>query len=121
MSLLANSSLLLTVGCIQLFEKGETGSGETPHTGRVAVSVRVTRAGADCRTDELLQLPAEYWWAYREGSKASCNDMSWYAWTDEGDCWEFSGMCGSSPDPFIIRDEGDPTVEFAECRSSYCR
>ena len=93
-------------------------------TELVPVTVTVTRPGADCRTEETYQLPAKYWSAYQDDKPApgGCLDMTWYALTDEGDCWEFSGICGEGQevDPFIIRNEGDPAVDFNTCADVRC-
>lgn len=94
------------------------------HTGLVAVSLVVTRLGAGCRALEVLQLPAEYWWDYRDGTDNVCADMSWYAYTDEGDCWDISQLCGGAfaQDPFIQQTPEEvaalPTV--ANCDVPYC-
>ena len=109
--------LLLATGC-----DGLGGPTEDTGTDLVPVTVWVTHPGDTCLTIETLQLPAKYWANYADGATADCNDMSWYAFTDEGDCWEFSGICGETlfMDPFITRNAGDPPITEAECANDLC-
>ena len=140
----AHVSLLYLVACGGVTEPPKVGSGDpapiapggsgatvtaewtdtgtdTAHTGLVSVTLSVTLPGAECHTRQVLELPAEFWWAYGDEWPGDCSDMTWEAVTDEGHCWELTGLCGSYPeDPFLQRNEGEDPVPAATCASFPC-